>query len=1185
MALAAVLAFVLTPSMMEARVVRLRVERREVVLNGRAFGTAGPYEKLVGKVDFALDPDLPGNAAIVDSKLAPRNARGEVEFSADFYLLKPVDPRRGNGRLFYEVGNRGGKSMLVTFQHATGSLEPATEAEFGDGAMMRQGFTLLWMGWQWDVPERPGVMRMSMPIATLREPQGRPEQGRGTTENGRRITGLVRGNFILNEKSPTAPVADRNHQAYLPIDPASAESVMTVRDEPTAKGAIIPRSKWRFVNDGETGPGSTVALDGGFEPGRIYDVVYRTADPRVVGCGLAGTRDLVSFMKFDTSPENPMPGLKHALGWGVSQSGRFLRHFLYEGFNEDEQGRRVFDGVFDQVGGAGRGSFNHRFGQASRDALQYFNILFPVDLFPFTDGPQTDPDTGVTDGLLARAANTNTAPKVFHLLTNSEYFNRAGSLVHTDPTGTKDADLPPNTRIYMIASAPHGPGPFPPASNRGGGGLVGRAALNPLNYSPATRALFRALDRWVVDDVAPPASAYPKIADGTLTSPDRAGWPKVPGYELPQQPLRAFHLNFGPDWPKGIVSVEPPEIGKPFVVRVPAVDADGNVRAGIRLPDIAVPLATQAGWNYRDPSIGAPDRLAGEIGSYIPFARTRADRERARDPRPSIEERYKNRDEYVDKFKAATLDLVARGYVLAEDVDGLLEHARDHYDWAVSPAPVTLELKDYATFPITGVLDGKGQTDGMLARINSLREEPGGAARFFVNDLNGPLYILDKATKQLTTYLDFNGRGERPGIFHKFAFETGYANGLVSVQFDPDYRRNGKFYTVHIEDPAVAASNLPDNAHAPGLNVRGYEATAAIVTPGEIQREGVLVEWTDTNTSNAAFEGTARELMRVQLNTRIHPLGDLSFNPTARRGDSEWRILYIGSGDGGSGESRLAMRMNPQRLDTLVGKILRIAPDLTEHSSTSTVSGNGRYRIPNDNPFVSTPGARKEIWAVGLRNPHRLTWADGQLIVNSIGLRTWETANIIHKGANYGYSLREGNELLQPDNKTTRLPDVDKIPVLVSDTETKGEIVPTYPVIQYGHVPGGGDAIGSGFLYQGTLIPALRGKYIFTDISTGRIWYADYKEMLAADDGNPKTLAEMHEVKVQFEGRVYDSMFPVAESAYHARGGKNLHLPGRGLISGDGRADAHVAVDAAGELYIFTKTDGMLRAVVGAVPR
>src|SRR3954471_5380681 len=644
----------------EARVVRLRIERREPVLNGRAFGAAGPYEKLVGKVDFALDPNLPRNSGIVDLKLAPRNARGEVEASADFSMLKPVDARRGNARLFYEVGNRGGKSMLATFQKAAGSPDPVSEAEFGDGALMRDGFTLLWMGWQWDVPERPGTMRMEMPVAT---------------ENGRRITGLVRGNFILNERAETASVADRGHKAYAVLDANSAENVMTVRDDPAGKGQIVPRSRWRFVDPG------TVAVDGGFEAGRIYDVVYRAADPRVLGIGLSGARDLVSFLKYDTSPDNPSAGLRYAIGWGVSQSGRYLRHFLYEGFNADEQGRRVFDGVFDQVGGAGRGSFNHRFGQASRDALQFFNILFPVDLFPFTDGPSTDPESGITDSLLARAERTNTVPKLFHLLTNSEYFNRAGSLVHTDPTGTKDAELPSNTRVYMIASAPHGPGPFPPASNRGGG-MVGRAALNPLNYSPIVRALFRALDRWVVEDAVPPVGADPRIADGTLARPDAAGWPAVPGFALPQQPLRAFHLNFGADWAKGIVSVEPPEVGKPFAVSVPAVDADGNVRAGIRLPDIAVPLATHAGWNYRDAAIGAPERLAGEIGSYIPFARTKAERERARDPRLSIEERYRNRDEYVGKSAAVALELVQKRYLLEQDVADLLRHAAEHYDWA-----------------------------------------------------------------------------------------------------------------------------------------------------------------------------------------------------------------------------------------------------------------------------------------------------------------------------------------------------------------------------------------------------------------------------------------------------------------------------------------------------------------------
>ena len=520
--------------------------------------------------------------------------------------------------------------------------------------------------------------------------------------------------------------------------------------------------------------------------------------------------------------------------------------------------------------------------------------------------------------------------------------------------------------------------------------------------------------------------------------------------------------------------------------------------------------------------------------------------------------------------------------------------------WAADPSPrLTLTVTDYVEMPVTGLIDGKGQTNGMLARVNALREEPGGAARFFVVDLNGPLYILDKATRTLTTYLDFNGRDDRPGLFHKLAFDTGFAGGLMGVQFDPDYARNGKFYTVHMEDPALPGSDVPDNAHVPGVDVRGYTTTSPIPTPGPIQREGVLIEWTDTHPSNATFEGSARELMRVQLNARIHPLADLAFNPAARRGDPEWRVLYVGCGDGGSGESKTAIRTNPQRLDTLVGKILRIIPDPREHRGTSTVSHNGRYRIPNDNPFVSTAGARKEVWALGLRNPHRLTWAidpghprHNRLIANSVGLHFWETVDIIHRGANYGYSLREGNEVLQANNTTTALPEIDRIPVQVADALTDRTVAPAYPVIQYWHAAGGGDAIGSGFLYRGKAVPLLRGKYIFTDISTGRIWYADYHAMLAADDGNPRTMAAAHEVAIRWTdsqaaadaaSSLYETMFPIAKAAYHRRGGQARELPGRARVSGEGRADVQLAVDRSGELYLLSKTDGMIRAVVAGV--
>jgi hypothetical protein len=506
---------------------------------------------------------------------------------------------------------------------------------------------------------------------------------------------------------------------------------------------------------------------------------------------------------------------------------------------------------------------------------------------------------------------------------------------------------------------------------------------------------------------------------------------------------------------------------------------------------------------------------------------------------------------------------------------------------------LTIEIQDYATMPITGAVDGTSNSASLLARVNFLREEPGGARkRFFVNDVAGQLYILDKDTKKLTTYLNLNGLEGHPGIFHKLAIDNFLASGFISFQFDPDYAHNGKFYTIHLQDPALPASDLPDNKNFPGFKTAGYTLTPAVRTFGETQREAVVIEWTDSDISNSTFEGTAREVMRVQYNGRIHPMGDLIFNPTARPGDPEWRVMYISTGDGGSGEQKTNIRANPQRLDTLVGKILRIIPDLKEQIDSSTVSENGRYRIPKDNPFASKPGARKEIWAYGLRNPHRMTWdvdptdgANNHLITNVVGLRTWETVDIIHKGANYGYSLREGPQQLNADNTLSKLPDVDKIPIQIDESTTDGTVLPTYPVIAYGHIKGtGGDAVSNGFVYRGKAIPALRGKFIFGDITTGHVWWVDFKEMLAADDGNPKTMAEMHEVKIAWNKEVYGTMAPVTEGVYHARGGKAEHLPGFSRVSG-GRSDIRFAMDSDGELYILSKSDGMIRAIVGATAK
>lgn len=498
---------------------------------------------------------------------------------------------------------------------------------------------------------------------------------------------------------------------------------------------------------------------------------------------------------------------------------------------------------------------------------------------------------------------------------------------------------------------------------------------------------------------------------------------------------------------------------------------------------------------------------------------------------------------------------------------------------AADPTRPKLELADYVQMPITGDPGGE-LTRGLLARVNFMREEPGGR-RFFINDLNGPLYILDKDTRRFTTYLDFNGFAGRPGLFQRLTFERNFATGLINFLFDPDYERNGVFYTIHMEDPTVEAPAEPRPGVVAGLDLSGYETTPAFVTPmqpgAKITREAVMIEWIDRTPSNATFEGTARELLRTQLASPIHPFGEMTFNPVARPGDPEWRVMYIGSGDQGTGEQRDIRRMNPQRLDTIAGKILRIIPDLREHTSTSTVSENGRYRIPHDNPFVAMDGARKEIWASGVRNPHRLAWhvdpvrpREPYLFAFNIGLTAWETILIVKKGANYGYSLREGPQAMTAQGMLA-VPQDDSIPVQITDTITRGTITPTYPVIAYPHTGSGGDAVAGGFVYRGSRIPALKGKLIFGDITTGRIWYADLADVLRADDGTATTLAAIHEVDA--------GLRRIVEETFRARGGGTI-LPGAAAVSGRGRVDLRFAEDAAGELYILTKSDGMIRQVM-----
>lgn len=524
-------------------------------------------------------------------------------------------------------------------------------------------------------------------------------------------------------------------------------------------------------------------------------------------------------------------------------------------------------------------------------------------------------------------------------------------------------------------------------------------------------------------------------------------------------------------------------------------------------------------------------------------------------------------------------------------------------------AQLTVELQDFAILPITGSVSGSSNA-ASLARVNFMRTEPGNSDRQFVNDLNGPLYMLDKTTKQFTTYLQFNGDpiGSNPaGMFGKMTYDGGYANGLVSFQFDPDYESNGVFYTIHLEDTGFG-SQIPDNSNVPGLDTSDYTSTSPISSVGSTSnpREAVLIEWTDTNTSNSVFEGSARELLRIEHNTRIHPMGDMVFNPNAQPGDEDWRVMYLAVGDGGAGERSGSARLTPQRLDLPTGKILRIIPDLGEHTDTSTVSGNGRYRIPDGNPFTSTTGVLGEIYALGFRNPHRISWdaESDSILVNDIGLHTWEEVNIVHEGANYGYSQREGNQQLLPNNSTAGLPIPDEIPIQINGLTTNGMVTPIYPVIQYGHAdssdPLKGDAISSGFVYRGSRVPLLKGKYVFGDITTGQLFYADFEEMLLADDGDPSTLASFGSLDVLWDNpndaqagaELYTTITPsnallgpmhqIIQTAYHDRGGLDPNLPGGANVTGSfGRADVRLAMDDDGELYVLSKMDGMIRAIVG----
>ncbi len=420
-----------------------------------------------------------------------------------------------------------------------------------------------------------------------------------------------------------------------------------------------------------------VYLEGGFEPRKIYEVVYVSENPPLVGLGPAGIRDAVSRIKYEGAQELGIGEgeIDRAIAFGISQSGRFLRTFLYYGFNEDESRRRVFDGVIAHVAGGGRGSFNHRFAQASRDAHPYINFFYPTDIFPFTDLEQVDGKTGVRDGILTRQKPEH-QPKVFYTNSSYEYWGRAASLIHTSIDALEDAKIPENVRVYHFAGSQHGPARFPPEAS------LGQQKSNPMDFRFSMRALLVSMDSWIREEGSPPESRYARVEEKTLVKPEALGFPAIPGVGTSSRVHKAYRASYGESFrSEGIVTKEPPSIDGSFPMMVPAVDADGNEKAGIRLPELEAPLATYTGWNLFNSKSGPESVLSSMQGSYIPFARDEAERKAKGDPRPSIAERYPSREHYLGLVAEAAIRLIGERYLLPEDLPRILESAARHWDY------------------------------------------------------------------------------------------------------------------------------------------------------------------------------------------------------------------------------------------------------------------------------------------------------------------------------------------------------------------------------------------------------------------------------------------------------------------------------------------------------------------------
>ncbi len=616
----------------------LDIERIEPLADGAAFGTVGAYERVIGRARGEIDPAHPGNAGIALIDRAPRNARGMVAYETDVFILRPSDPARGNGRILYEVNNRGRKMLFGNIADGPqGVNDPKTLADVGNGFPLRLGYTIVWSGWDPDAPRANMGLGLTAPVAT---------------DGGQPIVRTIREEFCSGTRVGALEAFRLSHEANTLEQPRAR---LTVRERADDEPRELPLNQWSFVD------ARTIRLREGSKPrpGWLYEVHYEAKNPKVQALGFAATRDLVSWLRHDPAAIAATGRrITHALAIGFSQAGRYLRNHLSDGFNRDEQGRRVFDGIHSHIAGIGRIFFNTPFAQPARTGTQHEDHDFPENWFPFSTAAVADPLTGASGSLLR---GDGSDPLLIETNTSTEYWQKGASLLHTDPLGTRDLALPEGARVYMIAGTQHGgragatADPGPNANPR-----------NPHNPMPAVRALLVALDAWVVSGTAPPPSRVPTLAGGTLVEPDRTGFPAVPGAAVIRRTNRIAPPG---DW------VDPAPPAKAYRTLVCKVDGDGNEVAGIRLPDIAVPLATYTGWNEYKPPYPAGE-IADRDGSCLPFAADRAARDAAGDPRPSIAERYANGADYVARVEAVVAELVRERLLLAEDAERYIEKAR-----------------------------------------------------------------------------------------------------------------------------------------------------------------------------------------------------------------------------------------------------------------------------------------------------------------------------------------------------------------------------------------------------------------------------------------------------------------------------------------------------------------------------